>query len=215
MARARVWGCSLLGAVGLACAPVIPPERNASDLGDPSMAAPDELAISRADRPEPPSVPAPEAPPLPPRDPVSTAGCPMKWTPAPLHGGVLHLPKEIAGRFMIPLYEAACACTRPGDHLSLVARIVPERGEITITTARRDDPKTRDEPSVDACFAMLTKDKPFETFELGSDVVCPDQPQPKPHMGPPFFRAPRLVGCGKPATSLIVYPLIVDRRNEG
>jgi hypothetical protein len=139
----------------------------------------------------------------------------MHWTPAPLSASVLHFPKELAGRFMIPLYEAACACTRPGDRLSLVARIVPELGEITITTATRDNPKTRAEPNVDMCIATVRAGRTFEPFELGSDVICPEPLPPKTKMGPPFFRRPRLVGCDeRPKTSLIVYPLLVDRSHE-
>lgn len=219
MGRALVLGTSLLVAAGLACAPPRPPAIDPSGLADPSMAASEEPILAEDGRSAPPAVPAPasppEPPPIPPRAPLSIAGCPLKWTPAPLRASVLHLPKEIAGRFMIPLYEAACACTRPGDHLSLVARIVPERGELTITTAARDEPKTRAEPGVDACLAAVRKGQTFETFELGSDVVCPDPPPPQPGKGPPFFRAPRLAGCDGPKTSLIVYPVVLDRRNEG
>lgn len=215
MRGALAWGFSLLGAAGLACTPMMPPSLDASGLAEPTTAAPDERPIPPGAGATPTPVPASEPPPIAPRDPIGTVGCPLKWTPAPLHASVLHLPAEIAGRFMIPLHEAACACTRPGDHLSLVARIVPERGEITITTATRAEQETRAEPNVDACFARVTRDRRFEAFELGSDVVCPDEPKPEPRRGPPFFRAPRRAGCQRPATSLIVYPLLVDRRNEG
>lgn len=215
MGKTIAWGYPLLGVAGLACAPMRPPAMDASGLADPAFAASEERTSPRVAEIAQPAALAPAPPPIPPREPISTAGCTMTWTPAPLQVSVLYLPKEIAGRFMIPLHEAICACTRPGDHLSLVARIVPERGEITITTAARDELKTRAEPNVDACFAMVTRDRTFETFELGSDVVCPHEPAPEPRRGPPFFRAPRRPGCEKPATSLIVYPLIVDRRNEG
>lgn len=215
MGSALAWGYFLLGTAAVACAPPRPPPMDALGVTDPNMAASDKLPMPHVARIEPPAVPEPVPPSIPPRDPVSTAGCPMKWTPAPLRASVLYLAPEMAGRFMIPLYEAACACTRPGDHLSLVARIVPERGEITITTATRAEPMMRADPGVDACLAVAMRGRRFEAFQLGSDVVCPEQPRPKPRMGPPFFRAPRLAGCEEPATSLIVYPIVVDRRNEG
>jgi len=219
MRRSLVLGAPLV-ALGLACAPPRPPAIDPSGLADPSVAASEEPTVAEERRIAPPVVlPAPtsppEPPPSPPRAPLSTAGCPLKWTPTSIGASVIHIPKEIAGRFMIPFYEAACACTRPGDHLSLVARVVPELGELTITTAARDEPKTRAEPGVDACLAAVRRGQTFEAFELGSDVVCPDQPPPQTTKGPPFFRAPRLAGCNKPTRSLIVYPLFVDRRSEG
>jgi hypothetical protein len=138
----------------------------------------------------------------------------MKWKPASLTAFHMVLPAEIAGRFMVPLHEAACACTRPGDHLHLVARIVPERGEISLATAANEAHGIRPDPSVDGCLAAARKGKSFEPFEVPSDVVCPEVDPPKKELGPPFFRAPRLAGCGGPRTSLIMYPLRVDRRAE-
>jgi len=41
---------------------------------------------------------------------------------------------------MTPLYAAICACTRPGQDVMIVTRLVPERGEITAVTAARDEP---------------------------------------------------------------------------
>lgn len=196
-----------------------PPAIDPSGLADPAVlqslddgSSFDLLAGVHLDPPAP--APAP-APPIPPRAPVSTAGCPMHWTPAPLRASVLHFPKELAGRFMIPLYEAACACTRPGDRLTLIARIVPELGEITVTTTAGRNPETRAEPNVDTCMATARGGKTFEPFELGSDVVCPEPPPAKTKMGPPFFQRPRLVGCDdRPKTSLLTMSLLFDRSNE-
>jgi hypothetical protein len=42
MDGAVVWGCSLVGAAYLACAPMRPPSLDPSGLADPSMAASDE-----------------------------------------------------------------------------------------------------------------------------------------------------------------------------
>lgn len=153
-------------------------------------------------------------PPVTPRAPVSTADCPFHWTPHELSASVLRLPAEFAGRFMNPLYDAACACVRPGEHVYMVAHIVPERGTIEAVTGDRADLPTHADPSIDACFAAVFGAKTFEPFEVGSDVVCPEEPPPT--KGPPFFRPPRLANCPAPGkqTTKIVYPLVVDRRKE-
>lgn len=224
MRRASIGTLFLLGTATLACAPLRPPALDPSGLADPAAAdgEPDAGASLDAGRPSlppesatVPSVKNEEPPPIARREPIAVAGCPLRWTPKPLHASVLSLPAEMAARFMVPLYEAACACTRPGDRLALVARIVPELGEITVATAARDEPAARVEPGVDACLAAVRAGRTFETFELGSDVVCPEPPPPPRSPGPPFFRAPRMAGCGGgPSRSLIVYPLIVDRTGE-
>ncbi|MDI1434456.1 hypothetical protein [Polyangium sorediatum] len=187
----------MLSALGLACSPTRPP------AVEPPPAA--SAAPSPAEDP---------APPVTPRAPVSTAGCPFRWTPREIGASVLRLPAAYAGRFMNPLYDVACACVRPGEHVYMVARIVPERGTIEAVTADRNDPPTRADPSIDACFAAVLGTTTFEPFEVGSDVVCPDDPPPT--KGPPFFRPPRPANC--PArgqqTSKIIYPLLVDRRGE-
>ncbi|MDI1445602.1 hypothetical protein [Polyangium sp. 6x1] len=188
----------MLPALGLACTPARPP-------------AAEPPAASSA--PSPTEAPSP---PVTPRAPVSTAGCPFQWTPREIGASVLRLPAAYAGRFMNPLYGAACACVRPGEHVYMVARIVPERGTIEVVTADRDDLPTRADPSIDACFTTVLGATTFEPFEVGSDVVCPEEPPPPPRKGPPFFRPPRLANC--PArgeqTSKIIYPLRVDRRSE-
>jgi hypothetical protein len=129
---------------------------------------------------------------------------------------VLILSKEYAGRFMNPLYDAACACVRPGEHVYVVARIVPERGTIEVATGDHVDLSTHSDPSIDACFAAVLGTTTFETFEVGSDVVCPEEPPPPPRRGPPFFRPPRLANCPEQGrqSSKIIYPLFVDRRSE-
>lgn len=159
---------------------------------------------------------APEADaPIPPRRPVPVAECPLHWTPKDIRASVMTIPAAVAGRFMNPLMNAACACMRPGERAYIVATILPERGEIGAVTADRQTPETSADPSIDACFAEVLGKTTFETFEVGSDVVC-DEPAPPPSpntKGPPFFRAPRRADCPEPGTqtSKIVYPLLVER----
>ncbi|MDI3290170.1 hypothetical protein [Polyangium sp. 15x6] len=197
----RVLACAvsmMLPALGLACSSTRPP-----------VEPPPPAASAPAPTEDPP-------PPVTPRAPVSTADCPFHWTPHEIGASVLRLPAEYGGRFMNPLYDAACACVRPGEAVYIVARIVPERGTIEAVTGDREDLPTHADPSIDACFAAVLGATTFEPFEVGSDVVCPEEPPPPPSKGPPFFRPPRLANC--PArgeqTSKIVYPLLVDRRKE-
>lgn len=202
-----------------------PPVVNMTAESDGSVAAPaaeglKEVQVARPQPQAPPAAtpaepPKPQGPPLlEPREPISTAQCPMRWTPTSLHASVIVYPAEIAGRFIQPMFDAACACTREGERVLLLARVVPERGEMTIETAVRTDPETRVEPNVNQCITTFMKGKKFEPFEVPSDVVCPDEPKiDPPPRGTSFFKPPRRAGCQKSntATSLIVYPLLVNR----
>jgi hypothetical protein len=132
----------------------------------------------------------------------------------------MRIPMAFAARFMVPLFDAACVCSRAGDHLAIVARILPEDGKLTaVTRSSSNDPTLQPDPSVDGCLASVLEKVSFETFEVGSDVVCIEPPaaKPEPRSGPPvsFMKPPRMVGCGgSQQKSKIVYPLQVDRRNE-
>lgn len=213
----------VLAVATLACGPLRPPAIDPSGLADPTVAQPSPetdppFDLLRYVRLDPPAPPPPAEPGLPARDPISVANCPFQWTPKDLHASVMVIPAKFAGRFLNPLYQSACACSRPGERLFFTARVVPELGQITIKTAAVAEPPTRVEPGVDACLAEFTKTVTFEPFEMGSDsdVVCPEPPPKEKKMGPPFFRPPRMVGCGGSShRSTIVYPLLVDRSAGG
>lgn len=168
--------------------------------------------------PSPSPAPPPPAPaPAEPRAPVSPTGCPFRWVPKDLPASVLRFPAALAGRFMVPLLDAVCACTRPGDNVHIVARIRTLPGDITAVTAARADSGVAPHAGIDACLGMVLGDWQFEGFEVGSDVVClgPPPDPPKTKAGPPFFRFPRTAGCPSgPQGATIVYPVLVDRRGE-
>jgi hypothetical protein len=220
--RAAVLGVlSVIGAAALGCTPVRPAALDPSGLADPSL-RPDEEAVTPRQPPPPQAAPAPPPapeppPPVVPRAPAPIAGCPLKWTPQDLHASVIIFPKTYVARFMEPIYAAMCQCTRPGDHLFLTGRIVTGTGEIALRTAAQPDFQTKEDPSVDACFAGVLRTPVFETFLVPSDSVCEKAPEPPPKqkMGPPFFRFPRRTGCSEgPGSTTIVYPFHVDRRGE-
>lgn len=225
MRGALVVGCAaVLGAAGLGCGPVQPRAMDASGLADPLYDAADADAVTTTVVPA--AAPATAtaaiveaAKPVVPRVPVSSAAC-TKWPPKDLSASVMRIPKALAAGFMVPLFDAACVCSRAGDHLAIVARIVPEDGKLTAVTGTSwNDPTMKPDPGVDACLASVLEKVSFETFEVGSDVVCLGQPeaQPEPRSGPPvsFMKPPRMVGCGgSQQKSKIVYPVQVDRRNE-
>lgn len=194
-----------------------------SGLADPAWTEQDPsaafgLRAGRETAPSPSPDPPPPAPaPAEPRAPVSPTGCPFRWVPKAFHASVLAFPASLAGRFMVPLLDAACACTRPGDHVHIVARIRTLPGDITAVTAARADPAVAPHAGIDTCLATVLADVQFEGFEVGSDVVClgPPPDPPKTNMGPPFFRFPRAAGCPSgPQSATIVYPVLVDRRGE-
>src|SRR5262245_59194810 len=131
----------LIGAAGLCCAPVQSPALDPSGRTDPRLAPDEEAAL-----PGRPPPPAPERPkPIVPRTPAPIAGCPLEWTPRDLHASVITFPKSFVARFMEPIYGAMCACTRPGDHLSLSARIVTGTGEIELRSGTRPDLQTKED----------------------------------------------------------------------
>lgn len=157
--------------------------------------------------------------PAPPEPGEVTAPCPFSWSPRELRASVLVIPEERAGRMMRPLYGALCACTRPGQSLYVVARMVPERGEVTAQTAERADLEARASARIDACLAARLEGRQYEPFEVGSDVVCeeapPQEPPPRGPGEPKPFQPPRPACAGAPAgTTKISYPVHVDRRGE-
>lgn len=203
MSRVLAYAAALwLPLLGLACTSTGSPAKTSAEPAAPAVAA----APSPVE--DPPASTTPRAP-------VSTAGCPFQWEPRDLGASVVRIPKELAGRFMNPLYDLACACVRPGEQVYIVARIVPEHGTTEATTVPREDIGTKADPSIDACISTVLGPTRFEPFELGSDVICPEPPPPPETKGPPFFRPPRLANCPQgPQTSKINYPLLVDRRSE-
>jgi hypothetical protein len=168
---------------------------------------------------------APEVAALPPAPPEPTppapgermGPCPLRWTPRELHGSVFVLPAELHGRFMAPLLRAACACTRPGQSIALVARLVPEHGEVTAVTADSADVDARASKSIDACLAKELGAGLYAPFHVGSDVVCDPPPPPHARHTPdkpaPLWIARRCVPDEESITT-ITYPLHVDRRGE-
>jgi hypothetical protein len=217
-ARASV---AALALTGIACGPLRPPALDPSGLADPAWTERDAFAeaalrvhVEAAPSPPPPP---PALAPAEPRSPVSPSGCPFRWVPKDLSASVLRFPAALAGRFMVPIFDAACSCTRPGDHVMIVARVRTLPGDITAVTAARADPDVVAHPGIDACLSTVLGDWQFEGFEVGSDAVCSGPPPdpPKTSLGPPFFRFPRRAGCPTgPQSATIVYPVLVDRRGE-
>jgi hypothetical protein len=140
-----------------------------------------------------------------------------------MHASVFTLTAELTGRITAPLVRALCACTRPGQSISLVAHVVPEHGEVTAQTADRPDQDARASRSIDACLARELDAGRFEPFRVGSDDI-PDCPPVPPAARSPVvsprqpahLRAPRRVGCEpeEERFTSITYPLHVDRRDE-
>ncbi len=180
------------------------------------------LRVPPRPAPPPPPVEEPEATPPAPVAPGTPASpCPLQWTPKELHGSVFVLPAELNGRMMIPLYRALCACTRPGQRLAMVARLVPEHGEVTAQTVDRPDEGARASRSIDACLATELGAGRYPPFSIGSDPIvhCDPPPAPSPPGSPPeprHLQAPRPVGCGpeEDRFTIITMPLHVDRRDE-
>lgn len=205
-----------------ACGGVVPPNLDATRPAGAAGPAPAPSLVSAAA----PEATLPPPAPLPvPRAPLPTADCPLRWVPKKLQASVLVIPESYVGRFMIPAFDALCACSRPGDHLAITLRVSTGTGELSAATSPRSDPELSAHPAVDACLAGLLAARRFEPFDVPSDVVCDDGPSTSPDAGAPgpagraegpvsFFRPPRRVGCGVSAGATIVYPLLVDRRNE-
>lgn len=187
---------------------------------EPRGPAPVPATVTAAAPPAPPPAPAPV-----PRAPLAIADCPLRWVPKGLQASVIILPADHVSRFMVPAFEALCACSRPGDHLAITLRVLTGTGELSLVTSPRSEPELPANPSVDACLSGVLAGKRFERFDVPSDVVCDDAPAApaagrppaaaEPSVGPvSFFRPPRRVGCGESAGATIVYPLLVDRRSE-
>jgi len=186
-----------------------------------AVAADEGLPLRVPAAPVAPAALAEEPEPTPPPAGEATGACPLQWTPRELRGSVFTIPADLNGRMMVPLYRALCACTRPGQSLVVVARLVPHHGEVTAVTADRPDQHARGSRSIDACLARELGPGRFVPFHLGSDLVLTcDPPQ-----GPPATRrpgqplhlpAPRRADCGPEESryAVITYPLHVDRRDE-
>ncbi len=208
-----------------ACAPLRPP---ALDPGRPhDSEAPSPTAVAS-------SLPKfvsdtnaqPPAPPVVPRTPEPVADCPIRWQPKPLRASVIVIPEAYASRFMTPLFDAVCACSRPGDHLLVAARMHTGEGSVAALTGPREDEGIQANPSVDACLAEVLRGRPFEPFDVPSDSLCEPPPtgsqtptkgneaDSAPAERPSSFRPPRRVGCSNQGSATIVYPVLVDRRNE-
>jgi hypothetical protein len=158
-----------------------------------------------------------EPEPEPPDHPASP--CPLQLSPHELRFSVFTLSAELHGRMMVPLYRALCACTRPGQSLLVVARAVPERGELRAATAERTELGARPSRSIDACLMKHLDGARFEPFTVGSDVVCdppPPRPAPRNPSEPVHFMPPRRVGYlpDEEKRSQLTLPLHVDRRTE-
>ena len=187
-----------------------------------SAEAPDEglpLLVPPPPAPTASARPEDEAEPTPPASGESTGPCPLQWTPRELRASVFTLPAELHGRMVLPLLRALCACTRPGQSISVVAQLVPERGEATARTADRPDQHARASRSIDACLARELGAGRYKPFRVGSDVICAPPPAPPAARipgQPAHFLAPRRVGCGtkEERFNTIAYPLYVDRRDE-
>ncbi len=167
----------------------------------------------------PPATPAPEPEPTPPGPGEATGPCPLEGTHRELHGSVFTLPAHLHDRMIAPIVRAACACTRPGQSILLVARFVPEIGEVTARTDERPEQRARASRSIDACLAGRLGAGLYEPFHVGSDVICdppPTPPAPRKPGEPAHFHAPRRAGCvpEEEQRTTIVYPLHVDRRGE-
>jgi hypothetical protein len=201
----------VLGAINVGCGAVVP-----------GAAAPDEglpLIVPPPSAPPAAERPRDEPEPTPPAPGELTGPCPLEWTPHEMHGSVFTLTVELTGRFMAPLVRALCACTRPGQSISLVAHVVPEHGEVTAQTADRPDQDARASRTIDACLARELGARRFEPFRVGSDDVrdCPPAPPVvRAARQPAHLQAPRRVGCEpeEEKTTSITYPLYVDRRDE-
>lgn len=172
------------------------------------------------------SLAAPAAPPAPPapvvaRAPASVEGCSFRWVPKDMHASVIVIPKEYAGRFMVPLFDALCACSRPGDHLAVSGFINTGDGTIRAGTFARPDEGISADAGVDMCLSTFLTNTRFESFGIPSDVVCTPEPEPqakadnKPSDMPiSFFKPARRPGCEPATGGRITYPVLLDRRSE-
>jgi len=135
-------------------------------------------------------------------DPIS-APCDLHWDPHALLGSVLFIPAGVMAPAMSRVMEALCACTQPGDHLSVVTFINLTRGTV-ITSA----PEVA---AIDSC--LTTRAGGFEptpqTTELQGDCIgC----GPKRYG---VFRGSPPVDAPKPNEGLrITYAFKLDRSNE-
>jgi hypothetical protein len=203
----------VLASIALGCAGTVP-----------GAAAPDEglpLLIARPAAPVASASPEDEPEPMPPAAGETTSPCPLQWTPHELHLSVIVLPAELHGRLMTPLFRALCACTRPGQSIAVVARMVPEHGEVTAQTADRPEQHARPSRSIDACLARELGGARYEPFRVGSDLVVTCDPPPPGTAArspgqPAHLSAPKRAGCvpEEERFTTITYPLHVDRRGE-
>src|SRR6185437_4592345 len=140
----------------------------------------------------------PEA--VPPAPGEETEPCPLRWTPREMRTSVFTLPAELHGRMVAPLLRGLCACTRPGQLISVVADFVPERGEVTARTADRPDQHARVSLGIDACLAKELGAGRYEPFRCGSDLVtrcaAPPPPAARSPREPAHIPPPRRAGCG-------------------
>jgi hypothetical protein len=197
----------VLTAAGFTSCGAAAPGAASAELGLPLVVpAPRDdalLARARVAAPMPPD-PGEELPP-----------CPLRWSPRALEASVVTIPADLATRMMKPLYAAICACTRPGQRVAVVARMIPEHGEVTAKTSeRRDDSSVVASPPIDACLAKRLGSGLYEPFRVGSDNLgcAPVRPRARAAGAPAPFDLPR-PACAPQgdAFTTIVYPVYVDR----
>ncbi len=92
------------------------------------------------------------------RDEVYADAC-MDVTVPALHGPVA-ISSEHLTRAFVPLVRALCACTKPGEQVRAVARLVPSEGRLTAEIIGRSD--------VEEC-VQNTMTPTFAPFEASTD----------------------------------------------
>jgi len=148
-------------------------------------------SLASAEVPPRPSAAVPVPEPLPqPATPADDPTCASLDIPE-LHAAVIVIPRPVWVAAMTPVLRAACACTRSGDHVRMVATLAPELGTAELVA-----------PGSEATSACLTAAAVrFPAFDVGSDCI---------HCGPRRFgvfngsRPP--APPAPPPSSTIAYP---------
>jgi hypothetical protein len=127
-------------------------------------------------------------------------------------------PSAGAPEHGLPLLVPKAAPLAPGQSIYLVARMIPEHGEVTAQTKDYPELAARRSARIDACLAARLGTRIYEPFRVGSDVICDPAPAPRERKpgDPAPWTPPRRAGCSNPeeATTKISYPLPVDRREN-
>lgn len=96
------------------------------------------------------------------RLPRDGGSCDLTWAPREV-GSVVKIPAPTMTSAMVPVIEAVCACTAPGERVTIVARLRFAQGRAVVSAP--------DSEMIDQCLSHTNPSFPPSMMDMGSDCI--------------------------------------------